>query len=78
MQADQLLRKRSYPIDVIAAKTKVYPHVAAIGPTQARKRLRERRDARLIIVFVAPHDHADAPHPLGLENILLRGSAGAF
>jgi hypothetical protein len=34
LQADQLLRERSYPIDVNAAPTKVYPHVAAIGPIQ--------------------------------------------
>ncbi|HKD35441.1 MAG TPA: hypothetical protein VKB78_01535, partial [Pirellulales bacterium] len=38
MQADQLLRERSCPIDVIADPTKVHPHVAAIGPTQIRKR----------------------------------------
>jgi hypothetical protein len=68
LQADQLLRERSYPIGVTAAPTKVHPHVAAIGPTQARKRLRERREARLRqgIVFVVRHEHADAPHPLGL------------
>ena len=39
MQADQLLRERSYPIAVIAGPTKVDPRVAAIGPTQGRKRL---------------------------------------
>jgi hypothetical protein len=38
LQADQLLRERSYPIDVTAGPTKVDPHVAAIGPTQVRKR----------------------------------------
>ena len=47
LQADQLLRERWYPIHVIAVPSKVHPHVAAIGPTQARKRLRERREARL-------------------------------
>jgi hypothetical protein len=64
LQADQLLRERLYPIDVSAGPTKVDPHVAAIGPTQGRKRLRERRDVRLLhgIVFIAPHEHADAPH----------------
>jgi hypothetical protein len=68
LQADQLLRERSYPIDVIAEPTKVHPHVAAIGPAQVRKRLRERREARLLhgIVFVAPHEHADAPHAVAL------------
>jgi hypothetical protein len=38
VQTDQLPRKRSYPIDVIAGITNVHPHVAAIGPTEARKR----------------------------------------
>jgi hypothetical protein len=68
LQADQLLRERSYPIDVTAAPPKVNPHVAAIGPTQARKRLRERREAslRLRIIFVVRYEHADAPHPLAL------------
>src|SRR6516225_6950891 len=58
----------SYPIDVIAGPTKVDPHVAAIGPTQARKRLSEHRDLRLRqrIVFVVPHEHADAPHAVAL------------
>jgi hypothetical protein len=64
LQADQLLRERSYPIDVIADPTKVDPHVAAICPTQVGKRLSERRVATLPIriVFVARHEHADAPY----------------
>jgi hypothetical protein len=68
LQADQLLRERSHPIDVIACPTKFHPQVAAIGPTQARERLRERRDDSLRrgIVFVAPHEHADAPHSVAL------------
>jgi hypothetical protein len=69
LQANQLLRERSHPIDVIlAAPPKVHPHVAAIGPTRVRKRLRERREARLHdgIVFVAHHEHADAPHAVAL------------
>jgi hypothetical protein len=68
LQADQLLRERSYPIDVTAAPPKVHPHLAAIGPAQARKRLRERGDERLRqgIVFVARHEHADAPHAVAL------------
>ena len=34
LQADQLLRERSYPIGVIPAHPpEVHPHVAAIGPT---------------------------------------------
>ena len=68
LQADQLLRERSYPIGVIAVPPKVHPHVAANDPTQVRKSLRERREARLPqrIVFVARHEHADAPHPVAL------------
>jgi hypothetical protein len=68
LQADQFPRERLYPIDVIAAPTKVHPHVAAIDPTQVRKRLRERREARLLhgIVFVVRHEHADAPHAVAL------------
>jgi hypothetical protein len=68
LQADQLPRERSYPIDVTAGPTKVHPHVAAIGPTQVRKRLSERGNVPLPhgIVFVAEHEHADAPHPVGL------------
>jgi hypothetical protein len=66
--ANQLLRQRSYPIDVNAAPTRVNPHVAVIGPAQVRKRLRERRVATLPlkIVFVSPHEHADAPHAVAL------------
>jgi hypothetical protein len=68
LQADQLLRERSHPIGVTAGPTKVHPHVAVIVPTQVRKRLSERRVAMLPlrIVFVELHEHADAPHPLGL------------
>jgi hypothetical protein len=44
LQADQLLRERSHPIGVTVGPTKVDPHVAAIVPTQARKRLREREN----------------------------------
>jgi hypothetical protein len=63
LQANQVLHKRSYPIDVTAVPPNVHQHVAAIGPIQVRKRLRERREAKLLqgIVFVARHEHADAP-----------------
>jgi hypothetical protein len=44
--------------------------IAAIGPTQACKRLRERRDVSpRLLVFDTQHEHADAPH----EVVLLRG-----
>jgi hypothetical protein len=68
LQTDQLLREPSYPIDVTAVPSKVHPHVAAIGPTQVRKRLRERRKESLPhgIVFVARYEHADVPHSVAL------------
>jgi hypothetical protein len=68
LQADQLLRERWCPIGVTGSPPKVDPHVAAIGPTQPRKRLRERENARLPqgIVFVARLEHADTPYPLAL------------
>src|SRR5262249_36744541 len=68
LQADQLLRERSYPIVVAAVPPKVYPHVAAIGPTQARKRLCERGNVNLPhgIVFVPRHEQADPPHAVAL------------
>ena len=51
LQADQLLRERSHPINVTAGPTKVHPHVVAIRPTQARRRLRERRGAMKILLL---------------------------
>jgi hypothetical protein len=71
LQADQLLRERSHPIDVSAAPTRVHPHVAANGPTQARKRLSEPRDASLGpgIVFLVRHEHADPPHAAALLRL---------
>jgi hypothetical protein len=68
LQGDQLLRERSYPVDVIAGPTDVHPQVAAIGPTQVRKRLRKRRNAtlQLGIVFVVRQEHADAPRAVAL------------
>src|SRR6516225_11175040 len=68
LQADQLLRERWYPVGVIAEPPKVHPEVAAIGPTQARKRLCKRREATLLVglVFVAPKEHADPPRAVAL------------
>src|SRR5262245_42691621 len=64
LQADQLLRQRWYSIGVNAGPPKVHPYITAIGPTQFRKRLHERRHAslRLGVVFVERHEHAYAPH----------------
>jgi hypothetical protein len=69
--ATGLVRERSYPIGIIAVPPKLHPHIAAIGPTQGRKRLREPREARLPhgIVFVAEHEHADAPNAVALLRV---------
>src|SRR5262249_37192389 len=67
LEADHLPRERSYPIDVPAAPTKVDPHVAAIGPAQVPKRLRERRNQTLRRgSFVDRHEDANPPHPVPL------------
>jgi hypothetical protein len=73
LEANQLLRERPCPIDVSASRPNIDPRVAAIGPTQARKGLRERRIATLLlrIVFVARHEHADAPHAVALLQLAL-------
>jgi hypothetical protein len=58
----------AYPLVITAAPTKVHPHVAAIGPTNARKRLNERRNESLPrgIVFIEQHEHTDAPDAAAL------------
>jgi hypothetical protein len=65
------MRERSCSIDVVAAPTNIHPHVAAIGPTQVRKRLHERGEAKLPhgIVFVARHEPADAPDAVALLRV---------
>ena len=64
----QFPRERSYPIGVTAGPTNVHPHVAAIGPAQVRKRLRELGEASLRqgIVFVVRNEHANAPYAVAL------------
>src|SRR5262249_41969372 len=59
---------RVHLIAVTTGPTAVHPHVAAIGPTQVRKRLRERREPKLFIriVFIERPEHADAPHAVTL------------
>jgi hypothetical protein len=64
LQADQFLCEHSYPIGAIAVPPKVNPHIAAIGPTQVRKRLRERSVTKVgpRIASVARREHPDSPH----------------
>src|SRR5262249_57809710 len=59
------------PIDANGGPTNVDPHIAAIGPTQLRKGLPERKDAKLRrrIVFVEPDEHADAPYAVALLRL---------
>jgi hypothetical protein len=64
------MRERSCLIGVTTGPPpNVHPRVAAIDPTQVRKRLSERGVERLCLVFVGRHEHADAPHPLGLLRV---------
>jgi hypothetical protein len=57
-----------YPIGVIAAPSKVHPHVPALSPAQARKRLCERGSVSLPhgIGLVARQEHGDAPYAVAL------------
>jgi hypothetical protein len=68
LQIDQLMRERSYPNGVITSPMNVHLRVAAMGPTQVRKRLRECREAKLRhrIVFFEPDEHADPAHAVAL------------
>ena len=61
MQVDQLFREHLHPINVVGRPTNVHSQVAAVGPTQLRKSLREPGKPDLChgIVFVQPHQHAD-------------------
>ena len=51
-------------VDIAGAPAVIDPHVAAVGPTQARKRLSEcgEETLRRGIDFIARHEHADASH----------------
>ena len=56
----RMRRHRRAPADID-------PHVAAVGPAQLLQALQERRDAGCVPDRPRPcHEHADAPHPLGL------------
>ena len=68
MQIDQLFREHPHPVNTVAGPTNVHPQVAAIGPTQLRKPLREPGEPTLShrIVFIARHQHADPPHAVAL------------
>jgi hypothetical protein len=66
LQADQLLRERSYPIDVTSAPTKVHPKVASFRPAETAQALCQSHDAglRLRIILGEARQHAKPPYPL--------------
>jgi hypothetical protein len=68
LQVDQLFRKHPHPVNIGGAPTNVDPQIAAIGPTQLLKPLREPGELGLSarIVFVRVDQHADPPHAIGL------------
>ena len=55
-------------VGIAGGPASVDPHVAAVGPAQLLQPLQECREAglRFRIVRGRAHEHADAPHPLGL------------
>jgi hypothetical protein len=68
LQTDQLLCIHPRQVDTGGGRTNVDPQVAAIGPAQLRKCLRERGEEglRLRIVLVVPGPHANPTHPVCL------------
>jgi hypothetical protein len=69
LQPDQLFREHLNPVKIAGGPTNFHPQVAAIGPTQLRKPLREPGEEGLYlrIVFAIRHHYADPPHALGLR-----------
>jgi hypothetical protein len=67
---DQFFCVYARPVDAVTDPTNVHAQVAAIGPTQLRKPLREPGEPTLCssqsIVFIAHHQHAQASHAVGL------------
>jgi hypothetical protein len=68
LEAEQLFCRHPHPVNVTGSPTNVYPHVAAIGPTQLRKSLHEPREVgfSLAIVFIVRHQNADLSRAVGL------------
>ena len=68
MQIDQPFCEYSRAVNVAGSPTDVYPHIAAIGPPQLRKPLREPGEVGfcLRIVFIVGHQSADPPQALAL------------
>src|SRR5262249_17598873 len=69
LQRDEFLRKSSHRLDVAGCRPAgVDPDIAALCPAELLKSLTQRRDAGLPYRIVRGewHEHADAPHTLGL------------
>jgi hypothetical protein len=69
LKVDQLFREHSRQVDS-AGGPNVRPHVAAVGPAQLGKLLREAGELGLSdgIVFVSKDQHADPSHALALRK----------
>src|SRR5499427_3172843 len=69
LQRDELLRKSLHRLDVAGCRPAgIDPDIAALCPAELLKSLAQRRDTGLPYRIVRGewHEHADAPHPLGL------------
>jgi hypothetical protein len=58
-------------VGIAVTPANIDPHVVAIDPAQFLQALQERREARLcfLIIRSQAHEHADAPHALGLLRV---------
>src|SRR6266540_641860 len=67
-RADQLCDVRPQCFGISGGPPLIDLDIAALGPPQLSKHLPKRRetDLRIRIALFASHQHADAPHPLGL------------
>jgi hypothetical protein len=68
VQGHQLLRERTMLISAAGGEAIVDTDIAAFGPSAFCEALPKSRQPRLglRIILGEPHEHADAPHPLGL------------
>jgi hypothetical protein len=71
LHADQLLRERSYPIDVTTPQRRSIRTLRLVQPKSASA-------YTAVIVFRVRHEHADAPNPVGLLRPRHHGHAGAL
>ena len=66
---DQLRRVFAVPLDIVLAPADVEPNIAAVVPAQLLEGLLESHDGRLTVGIARCniHQHADAPHLIGLR-----------